>query len=60
MLDMQIALLLMKMFFSNEIPLGLPPIQAIGHQINLIHVTNLANRAAYRTNLNNKTKEILC
>jgi hypothetical protein len=38
-------------------PLGLPPLRGIEHQINLILGATLPNRAAYRTNLE-ETKEI--
>ena len=43
--------------FPAEIPLGLPPMRGIEHQINLIPGATLPNRAAYRTNPE-ETKEI--
>jgi hypothetical protein len=43
--------------FPIEMPPGLPPIQGIEHQIDLIPRVSLPNRAAYRTNPE-KTKEI--
>ena len=43
--------------FSAEIPLGLPPMRGIEHQIDLIPGATLPNRAAYRTNPE-ETKEI--
>ena len=43
--------------FPAEIPLGLPPMRGIEHQIDLIPGTTLPNRAAYRTNPE-ETKEI--
>ncbi|WVZ81111.1 hypothetical protein U9M48_028527 [Paspalum notatum var. saurae] len=43
--------------FPAEIPLGLPPIRGIEHQIDLIPGASLPNRAAYGTNLE-ETKEI--
>jgi hypothetical protein len=43
--------------FPFEIPLGLPPIRGIEHQIDLIPGVSLPNRAAYRTNPE-ETKEI--
>jgi hypothetical protein len=46
-----------KDIFPTEIPLGLPPLRGIEHQINLIPGATLPNRAAYRTNLE-ETKEI--
>jgi hypothetical protein len=33
-----------------EIPLGLPPVRGIEHQIILIPGATISNRAAYRTN----------
>jgi len=45
--------------FSPEIPPGLPPIQGIEHQIDLILGASLPNRAAYKANLE-ETKEIQC
>src|SRR6266498_3789765 len=43
--------------FPAQIPLGLPPIRGIEHQIDLIPRATLPNRAAYRTNPK-ETKEI--
>jgi hypothetical protein len=43
--------------FPKELPLGLPPIRSIEHQIDLILGTQLPNRAPYRTNPD-ETKEI--
>jgi hypothetical protein len=43
--------------FPNEVPMGLPPLQGIEHQIDLILGTSLPNRAPYRTNPE-ETKEI--
>lgn len=43
--------------FPSEIPLGLPPISGIEHQIDLILGASLPNRAPYRTNPE-ETKEI--
>jgi hypothetical protein len=43
--------------FPAEIPLGLPPMRGIEHQIDLILGATLPNRAAYRTNPE-ETKEI--
>jgi hypothetical protein len=43
--------------FPCEIPLGLPPICGIEHQIDLIPSASLPNRAPYRTNPE-ETKEI--
>jgi hypothetical protein len=43
--------------FPTEIPLGLPPIRGIEHQIDLIPGAALPNRAAYRANPE-ETKEI--
>ena len=45
--------------FPTEIPPGLPPIQGIEHQIDLILGASLPNRAAYKANLE-ETKEIQC
>jgi len=36
--------------FSNEEPIGLPPIRGIAHQIDFIPGASLPNRPAYRTN----------
>jgi hypothetical protein len=46
-----------KDIFPAEIPLRLPPLRGIKHQIDLIPRAMLPNRAAYRTNLE-ETKEI--
>jgi hypothetical protein len=46
-----------KDVFSVEIPLGLPLLRGIEHQIDLIPGASLPNRAAYRTNPE-ETKEI--
>jgi hypothetical protein len=46
-----------KDIFPTEIPPGLPPLRGIEHQINLIPVVMLPNRAAYRTN-SEETKKI--
>jgi hypothetical protein len=43
--------------FPTKIPLGLPPIRGIEHQIDLIPGAALPNRAAYRANPE-ETKEI--
>jgi hypothetical protein len=43
--------------FPSEIPPGLPPLRGIEHQIDLILGASLPNRAAYRTNPEEK-KEI--
>ena len=43
--------------FLAEVPLGLPPIQGIEHQIDLIPGATLPNYASYRTNPE-ETKEI--
>jgi hypothetical protein len=43
--------------FPSEIPVGLPPIRGIEHQIDLIPGASLPNRAPYRTNPE-ETKEI--
>nr|ABB47285.1 retrotransposon protein, putative, Ty3-gypsy subclass [Oryza sativa Japonica Group] len=43
--------------FPKEVPLGLPPIRGIEHQIDLIPGASLPNRAPYRTNPE-ETKEI--
>ena len=43
--------------FSNEGPIGLPPIRGIEHQIDFIPGASLPNRPAYRTNPE-QTKEI--
>jgi hypothetical protein len=43
--------------FPEEVPLGLPPLQGIEHQIDLILGAPLPNRAPYRTNPEEK-KEI--
>jgi hypothetical protein len=46
-----------KYIFPAEIPLGLPPLRGIEHQIDLIPGASLPNRVAYRTNPE-ETKEI--
>jgi hypothetical protein len=43
--------------FPSEVPLGLPPLRCIEHQIDLIPGASLLNRAPYRTNPE-ETKEI--
>jgi hypothetical protein len=43
--------------FPCEVPLGLPPLRSIEHQIDLIPGASLLNRAPYRTNPK-ETKEI--
>jgi hypothetical protein len=43
--------------FSEEVPVGLPPLRGIEHQIDLIPGASLTNRASYRTNPE-ETKEI--
>jgi len=40
-----------------DVPVGLPPLRGIEHQIDLIPGASLPNRAPYRTNLD-ETKEI--
>ena len=45
------------MFFSDELPQGLPPLRGIEHHIDLIPGAPLPNRAPYRTNPE-ETKEI--
>ena len=44
--------------FPQDVPLGLPPIRGIEHQIDLIPGASLPNRAPYRTNPE-ETKEIM-
>ena len=44
--------------FPQDVPPGLPPIQGIEHQIDLIPGASLPNRAPYRTNPE-ETKEIM-
>ena len=44
--------------FPQDVPLGLPPIRGIEHQIYLIPGASLPNRASYRTN-SEDTKEIM-
>ena len=46
-----------KDVFLAEVPLGLPPLRGIEHQIDLILGATLPNRAAYWTNPD-ETKEI--
>jgi hypothetical protein len=46
-----------KDIFPTKMPLGLPPLRGIEHQIDLISGASLPNRAAYRTNPE-ETKEI--
>ena len=43
--------------FSNEGPIGLPPIRGIEHQIDFIPGASLPNKPVYRTNPED-TKEI--
>jgi hypothetical protein len=43
--------------FPQDVPLGLPPIHGLEHQIDLIPGASLPNRAPYRTNTK-ETKEI--
>ena len=43
--------------FPSEVPMGLPPLRGIEHQIDLIPGASLPNRAPYRTNPE-ETKEI--
>jgi hypothetical protein len=43
--------------FPSEVPVGLPPLRGIEHQIDLIPGASLPNRAPYRTNPK-ETKEI--
>jgi hypothetical protein len=43
--------------FPSEVLAGLPPLQGVEHQINLILGASLLNRAPYRTNPK-ETKEI--
>jgi hypothetical protein len=43
--------------FPKDLPLGLPPLRGIEHQIDLIPGAQLPNRASYRTNPD-ETKEI--
>jgi hypothetical protein len=43
-------LLEFKDVFPDEIPLGLPPLRGIEHQIDLIPGVTLPNRVPYRTN----------
>jgi hypothetical protein len=45
--------------FPSEVLAGLPPLQGVEHQINLILGASLLNRAPYRTNPK-ETKEIQC
>ena len=44
--------------FPQDVPLGLPPIRGIEHQIDLIPDVSLPNRAPYHTNPE-ETKEIM-
>jgi hypothetical protein len=43
--------------FPSEVPVGLPPLRGIEHQIDLIPGASLPNRSPYRTNPD-ETKEI--
>ena len=43
--------------FPQQMPPGLPPIRGVEHQIDLVPVASLPNRAPYRTNPE-ETKEI--
>ena len=43
--------------FPAELPVGLPPIRGIEHQIDLIPGATLPNKPAYRANLE-ETKEL--
>ena len=43
--------------FPEEIPKGLPPIQAIEHQIDFVHGATISNRLTYRSNPK-ETKEL--
>jgi hypothetical protein len=43
--------------FPSEVPVGLPPLRGIEHQIDLIPGASLPNRPPYRTNPE-ETKEI--
>jgi hypothetical protein len=45
--------------FSTDLPLGLPPLHGIEHQIDIIPGASLPNCAPYRTNPD-ETKEIQC
>jgi ribulose bisphosphate carboxylase small subunit len=45
--------------FPCEVPVGLPPLRGIEHQIDLIPGASLPNRAPYRTNAEER-KEIQC
>jgi hypothetical protein len=45
--------------FPKDLPLGLPPLRGIEHQIDLIPGAQLSNRALYHTNPD-ETKEIQC
>jgi hypothetical protein len=45
--------------FPTDLPLGLPPLRGIEHQIDLIPEAQLPNRAPYHTNPD-ETKEIQC
>jgi hypothetical protein len=45
--------------FPSDVPVGLPPLQGIEHQIDFITGASLPNRAPYRTNPE-ETNEIQC
>ena len=49
---------MLRIIFPQGVPLGLPPIRGIKHQIDLIPGASLPNCATYRTNPE-ETKEIM-